>query len=430
MAFRDANIVKNRPELNPRRVTWLVLMMVFVVAGLAFILTARLTPRDLSPRGLELQVGDVSAQNIKSPKRVQYVSAIETRVERERAANSVQEVFVFDPGVAPQQRNKLISAIQSTGTTRANQGMPADAKQSAIKRAYEPELTDAQASLLLSMDDFQWQALATNAPRVLYEVMSERVTSDRLRELRLELPPRLSSITGEQERSLAAELVRSYARANYTSNPTETQRLKKEAQDLVAPISKSIEKGEIILREGDVVRATDLEKLEAVGLASPALEWSEVGASLLLALFVIALLAGYIWAFEPWLLSHERMLGLIALMMLGTVAAWKIFTPGRPYWEYGFPIAYVSMLIATLIDARLAILVTSLLGLLLGLVAGGSLEIAMIGAAAAVLGSVGIRKSERLQSYFVAGGLVALGTYAIVLFGRLSAKELDLVTMG
>ena len=62
--------------------------------------------------------------------------------------------------------------------------------------------------------------------------------------------------------------------------------------------------------------------------------------------------------------------------------------------------------------------------------AGGSLEITTIAVAAAVLGPVGIRKTERLQSYFVAGGLVALGTYAIVLFSRLSAKELDPVTLG
>src|SRR5512133_3921406 len=107
-------MIKGRPELHSRRVVWLGLLLVTLVLSLTFILTAHVTIRDLTLRG-ELREGDVSAQNIRAPKHVSYVSTIETRAERERASNSVQEVFVFDPGVAPQQRNKLISALQSVG---------------------------------------------------------------------------------------------------------------------------------------------------------------------------------------------------------------------------------------------------------------------------------------------------------------------------
>ena len=49
----------------------------------------------------------------------------------------------------------------------------------------------------------------------------------------------------------------------------------------------------------------------------------------------------------------------------------------------------------------------------------------MIGLVGAVLGTIGVRRSDRLHSYFVAGGMVAAGTFAVVLAFRLIAKEDD-----
>ena len=420
MAFRDTHLTTTRPELHRRRVIWLGLLLIGLTASLTFILTVHLLPSRY-----ELHEGDVSSQNIKAPKRVQYVSAIETKAERERAASTVQDMFVFDPGVAPQQRDKLVAALQTVGTTRLNSPMTFDVKKATVRKAIDVDLLDSDVALLLGMDEVQWQLLSANAPRVLYELLTEKVTADRPQGLSAELPPRLSAITGDPERALAAKLVRGYARVNYAPNPTETAKLRKEAQDSVAPITNTVEKGEIVLREGDVVRGTDLEKLEALGLSNPAVDWHDIAASGLQVLVVIVLLVGYIWVFEPWLLSHERMLLLIALVMIVTVLAAKTVIPARPLWVYVFPISGVAMLLATLVDAQLAILTTALLGVLVGSVAGDSLEITTISLVGAVIGALGVRKSEKLHSYFIAGGMVAIGSFAVVLLYQLAAKDDD-----
>lgn len=420
MAFRDTQVTNARPNFHRRRVVWLGLLLIGLASCLTFILTVHLLPSRY-----ELHVGDVSSQNIKAPKRVQYVSAIETKAERERAASTVQDVYAFDPGVAPQQRDKLATALQTVGATRISSGMTLDTKKAAIRKAIDTSLSDGDISLLLGMDDVQWQLLTANAPKVLYDLLSEKVPADRLKGLSAELPPRLSAITGDQERALAVKLVNGYARVNYTPNQAETDKLRQEAQDSVAPITKTVEKGEIVLREGDVVKDTDLEKLEALGLSNPAVDWHDIVASGLQVLVIIGLLAGYIWVFEPWLLSHERMLLLIALVMIVTVLAAKTVIPARPLWVYVFPISGVAMLLATLVDAQLAILATALLGVLVGSVAGDSLEITTIGLVGGVVGALGVRKSEKLHSYFVAGGMVALGSFAVVLLYQLSVKDDD-----
>ena len=53
------------------------------------------------------------------------------------------------------------------------------------------------------------------------------------------------------------------------------------------------------------------------------------------------------------------------LVMLAALTAAKIVLPGRPLYTYIFPISAVAMLLATLLDAQLAIVVTVLLCCLL-----------------------------------------------------------------
>lgn len=420
MALMDSPPGRSRPDLSNQRIARLVFLTVALAVGLTFILSVHLLPSRY-----QLHEGDVAPTKIMAPKRVQYVSTIETRAERERASNSIQEVFVFDPGVAPQQRNKLAAALQAVGGIRSTPSMSADAKKAAIRKALEFELTEEQLSLIVGMDDVRWQVLATNTPRVLFEILSERVTAERLRGLRGEALARLAAIPADLDRELAADLVQRMARANYSPNPAETERLRRDAQEAVAPVTKTIEKGEAVLREGDVVRATDLEKLEALGLRNPAVDWHAISAAALMALLITLLLAGYIWVFEPSLLTHEKRLLLVVLVALATVLAAKVVLPGRPYWAYIFPISAVAMLLATLLEAQLALLATVLLSLTVATVASNSLEVALLGTVGAVVGTLGVRRSERLHSFFVAGGLVALGSFAVILSFRLMAKDED-----
>ncbi len=418
MALRDIQISRGRPYLEIKRVILLALLMLALGTGLTFVLTV-----PLMPSRYELHEGDVTPQTIRSPRHLQYTSSIETRAERDRASNSVQEVLTFDPSVAPQQRNKLLAVLQTIGATRSTPGLTVDAKKAALRRSLEIDLTDDQLTLLARMDEPGWQSFAATTPRVLYEILSERVPADRLDNLSKELPARLASITGDPERALAAVMVKAFARVNYAPNPLETSRLRREAQDAVAPVSKAVEKGEVILREGDVVRATDLEKLEALGLRNPTLDLPAFVGSALLVLVVLGLLLGYIWVFEPWLLSHERRLLLLALVMFGTVLLAKGLLPGHPYWVYAFPLAAVSMLLATLLDAQLAILATTLLGGMVAVVAGNSVEVAALGLVGAVLGTIGVWRSERLYSYFVAGLLVGVANLAVVFAFRLMSRD-------
>ena len=260
MALMDYPTSRGRPILSKQHIARLILLTLAMVVGLTFTLAA---PLRLS--SYQLHEGDVAQTNIRAPKRIQYESAIETKAERERAASSVQEQYSYDPSVAPQQRNKLAGTLQTVGGIRNTPNMTAEAKKDAIRNTLEFELTDEQLSQIVGMDEARWQVLALNTPRVLFELLSNEVTAERLRQIKQEALARLVAIPSDQDRDLAAELVERMARVNYFPNPAETERLQREAREAVAPVTRTIEEGEAILREGDVVRATDLEKLARWG---------------------------------------------------------------------------------------------------------------------------------------------------------------------
>ena len=52
----------------------------------------------------------------------------------------------------------------------------------------------------------------------------------------------------------------------------------------------TVEKGEIVVREGNVVTALDLERLEALGLRNPSMDWPEILGRGMLALALVIIL--------------------------------------------------------------------------------------------------------------------------------------------
>jgi cyclic-di-AMP phosphodiesterase PgpH len=230
----------------------------------------------------------------------------------------------------------------------------------------------------------------------------------------------------ENERSLAVDLASRFVAGNLVPNRETTARLRKEAEEAVAPVQVTVEKGETVLREGQVVSAADLEKLDLLGLRNPTTDWRQVGAAAAFAILTMSMLAAYIAAFQPNLATRDRGLGLIALLVIVTVLTAKVVLPTRPLLIYAFPLPAVAMLIATLIDGRLAIVVGALLGVLVGFVAGSSLEAATLALVTGVVAAGAVWRRERLQAYFVAGLMVALAQMAVVVAFQLAQRGEDL----
>jgi hypothetical protein len=197
----------------------------------------------------------------------------------------------------------------------------------------------------------------------------------------------------------------------------------------VLPIEVTYERGQTVVRDGQVVGPLELEALEALGLRNPELDWRLVAGAALLAFTLIGMLSAFIWHFDRPLLYRDRRMVLLASLLLIAVIAAKMIVPGRPLWAYLVPLPAVSMLLAILLDARLAISVSVVLSVVLAWIAGGALDVAVIALIGTITGALAAWRRERVLSYFVAGAEVAAAQVVAYLAFFLAGRSDDLTQL-
>jgi putative nucleotidyltransferase with HDIG domain len=382
---------------------------------------------DLLPRVYDLKEGDVAPVAIKAPRNYTYVSQIRTRQARDAAAAQVPPVIELNRDVISQQTRGLADLIQAINVVRGDTTRPnPNDRQQAIAGLVTPPLSDATAHQLAYLDDYHWSTIANEAQRVLQDVMKDRIPDSNVDEVRNEVPLRVTPFFSDADRAVVVELVQRFVKANQVLNADATARAQQDAREAIAPVEQTYARGQTVVRDGQVVGPLEIEALEALGLRNPELDWQSVAAATLLSFSLIGVLAAFIWHFDRALLYRDRRVILLAGLILIAVVAARMVIPGRPLWAYIFPLPAVTMLLAILIDAQLAMAVGVVLSVLLAWIAGGSLEIGVIALVGTMVAALAVWRKERLIAYFVAGGEVALAMIAAYLAFFFSSRSDDL----
>jgi putative nucleotidyltransferase with HDIG domain len=382
---------------------------------------------DLLPRVYDLKEGDVASVAIKAQRSITYVSQIRTRQARDAAAAQVPPVIELNRDVIAQQTRGLADLIQAVNVVRgdATHPNPTD-KQQGIGQLVTPPLSDTTARQLATLDDYHWSTIANEAQRVLQDIMKDRIPDSSVDEVRGDVPLRVTPFFSDADRAVVVELVQRFVRANQELNQDATARAQQDAREAVAPVEQTYARGQTVVRDGQVVGPLEIEALEALGLRNPELDWQSVAAAALLSFTLIGVLAAFIWHFDRPLLYRDRRVILLSGLIIVSVVAARMIIPGRPLWAYIFPLPAVSMLLAILIDAQLALAVGVILSILLAWIAGQSLEIGAIALVGTMVGGMAVWRRERLIAYFVAGGEVALVMIAAYLAFFLASRTDDL----
>jgi putative nucleotidyltransferase with HDIG domain len=188
--------------------------------------------------------------------------------------------------------------------------------------------------------------------------------------------------------------------------------------------------GATIVREGEIVTQSDLNRIQSANLLDNDIGFAEVISALLLASLAGGFTGLYLWLFQPREVNTNRRLFMYGLLVVLWVASAKVFFSqalpdnDRLFLGYMLPIATAPMLIATLLDAGLALFTAGLLAIVCtyagfympdarqSLSTEPVLPLQM--AATLFLGSaVGIfavQKAERINNYATAGAGVGLMT--------------------
>lgn len=412
-------------------VTWWIALRA-ILSGLLFVLVVSgiLVFQFLPMDRVILDEGDVSDSDIRAPHEITYVSQILTEEARARAEAAVRDIYdPPDARVARQQVTKVRQILDYVDSVRQDSYARPEQQRQWIEGIPDLSLSAAVIDQILSLPEEDWQAVRAETISVVDQAMREEIRGSQLDQARRRVSTLVGLELSEVEAGIVSDLARDLIKSNSFYNAEKTNEAKRLARESVQPVSRTIAEGEIILREGDIVTPLDVEALSALGLRQAGIEWQGVVGTVIFVLLIAIVLGLYLFRFqqEYWV-RWPRMLLLLLLLVLFILAA-KLMVSDQAILSYLLPTAALSMLLTVLLGPQLAITVTVLFSMVVGFMAGGSLELAVYALVGGLIASLSLCRVERLNAFLWAGVYVALANLAVILAFRLPNQDYDAVRL-
>jgi putative nucleotidyltransferase with HDIG domain len=385
-------------------------MWVFVLAtGLLTAAALLLAP----PSTVTYNVGTVATQALKAPRSVSFVSESLTEAERDRAAAAVPKAYAPNPTVLATSRDRLGQAIATISRVRGDPTLSRDQKATALTRATEVSLTPALAADVIDMPASEWDALQKELDNTLRSLYGQGIRAEQLDALKAEAGKALPPAWSDRQKRVATEITKQFLDANVVLDPVSTAVAQQAARGAVAPVQVQVVAGEVVVRDGSVVSALDVEKLRALGLVNTGLDLSAAIGLLIWALLVAWVLGLFAerYATEAW--NDDRKLALIALALFAMTVSTRALVPGHTLLVYFMPYAAVAMTLTVLVSGRAA-LATQIAGALHAGIMSGQVELVAYVLVPALLGMAAVRRATTAREFAVGALFVTIGNVGVL----------------
>ncbi|HXG26405.1 MAG TPA: HDIG domain-containing protein [Candidatus Binatia bacterium] len=395
-------------------------------AGLALITVMTLVLGiDLTP-GIDLRVGDLAQTDIRAPRALTFTNEIATEQAREAARQAVQPQYDYTTEraitIAQEQAAAFTRRVAPLDTAFAPETAPED--RQAFLETVLPELSEDARAALVELPPERWAPVRSEAARVLDVVERAELRDTEVAETRERLPSQMAGGLSAAERNLAAELIGPLLVPNSSFSEDLTEQERDRQAAAVQPVVEEILQGQIIVREGSRVTELDLARIRALNLDETSPDLAAFGGWLLLSGLLVALVIAWLRMFRPEYWHRNNVVLLIWLLITFATFALQL-TAGRAALPFILPIAAVGLLVAVLLDAETAILVTAVVAVIAGAVNGPSLELGTYVMLGGLAGILAIRRGDRLQAFIQAGAAIfVVQAVVVTAFSLLGERDL------
>ncbi len=380
---------------------------------------------DIIPAGYRVAVGDIAPAPITAPRTIEFVSSILTRQAQQAAVQAVPPQYDYTP-----QKGDLAAAKQTALFDRTVAPVDAafgavlseQARQAALAAAI-PTLSRTAIATLQGLDMSSWTTLRDDMRSVLDTTQQGEVRDSQLDSIRQALPQAMPPGIPADQRALAGEIIEPLLVANSTYDAAATQAAQAKALQDTPPVTVTLKQGEVIVDQGHTITATDMEKIQALGLQNPKPDLAKLAGWFLLAVLVVGLLLGWVWRYRPELWHRDNALLLVGLLLAGAVLALKL-TASRSVLPFFMPVGAIGLLLAVLLDSGAAIVVLGTLAVLAGAVSG-SVELATYLFLGGLAGIVVLHRGDRIHRFAEAGlAMAVVNAVVVAIFTLLGERDL------
>jgi putative nucleotidyltransferase with HDIG domain len=410
------------------------------------------------PSQVNLHVGEVAPVTIVAPR--DLVDQAATRAARQAAAAKVAPVYTVDQGVIQQAlasydagaqaveaaRAQLSapSAAQASGASASSASAPASSARASASSAQSPgsggagRLASAASALAATLDLHlplsDYEAVLSASPADL--VSGAEAARSRLQAALAagvldsgqgQLAAARSALSGEiaalplpaaVDAVFGALAMREMVPDEFVDAQA-TLAAQQQAEAAVPPVT--VARGQVIVRQGDVVDADEIGLLEAAGLLHPGGTFGVVAGAGLLSLLLLVLSWAFLAQFQPGAIRSETPLVLFGALLTAALAALRLALPISPYLA---PIAWAAIMASVAFGPGVALFVGALGGLAAGLLVH-DLAVATVTVTGAWAAVFSLRRFSQ-RSDLLRAGLYAAGAQAaaaLLLLGLILGRD-------
>jgi putative nucleotidyltransferase with HDIG domain len=368
------------------------------------------------PEKTSLVVGQVSPKTFKADRNLAFEDELKTSELRRLAAEKVDKVYAKDPQVSIAVQKDISDLSKKVRDIQGDNSLDTAAKAARLRSALPFVISGEDITNLAGFEAKDTLAVENSLNNLIGISMDTGVgiAQDQLEEAKRTLQIQISGLgLAQPYESFANGAIERFLRPNTFINYEKTKQMQEEAMAAVPPTMISVKEGEKVIGEGEIVTEEQFAKLQALGLIQQKPPFTSIiGVFLLVAMLMTAVLI-YLYQQNREIYEHAGHLYLLGMIVLVVMVVGKVFIAiNITQWPelsaqfgYLFPAAAAGMLIAILLDSRLAVLVVALLSVLLGVMTGNQLRFEVVGLIGGITGVYSVSKlSQR-------GDLVRAGIY-------------------
>lgn len=384
------------------------------------------------PDNLPVQEGQVSPKTIKAPQTITFEDTKKTEERRRLAEERIEEVYLLDGSVLMKMEEELSQVFENLITVLADEKLSNLEKMEFLKSEYN--LAESAVRALVSLDSSTLKTLFIEAEEILRNHWQTGVRDFEVDEKKAMIYTQIDllNITTPYKNLLKAAFNKIEFKPNYLKDETATRRAKEEASRDEGVVMVTVRKGQKIVGEGEIVTAEHLDVLQALGYkksSAPYLALLGIG----LFMILVFVLTNFYWQHYRRDLARAEvnyvLLGLlvfIILLLAKVISAINISSNPEIAEMVGYliPVAAVSMLIAFLLDATLAIFMTILLAFFIGFLTGNQLPFTINAFIGGLVGIYSVSKFNQRFDWVKAGLFIACAqVVCIVSLGLLNNNQ-------
>ncbi|HUS80835.1 MAG TPA: HDIG domain-containing protein, partial [Armatimonadota bacterium] len=175
------------------------------------------------------------------------------------------------------------------------------------------------------------------------------------------------SLTNKYQ-ALVAEIASKALRPNLRYDDQTTMAQRKAAGAAVAEVRRQINADDVVVAPGQIVTQRHLDIAEALGLMHPRADYSQGAALIVLLLVMLLLLGAYLARFAPEVYASDRQMLLLCAVLVVAGAVFRLAQGSPVYAATALGVSTaMAMTISTLLGARVAVVLSTYLGMLAGM---------------------------------------------------------------